>query len=107
MKSGAQPGNKNSAKKRLPWSQALKRSLTRYAAQEGEDSPNYRRGLDKVADAVVKDAANGVKEAWQELGNRLEGKPGTTVTLLGDEDKPLVHKIERLVVDDRITDTDS
>ena len=107
MNVGAQPGNRNSAKKRLPWSQALKRSLTRYAAEHGEDSPNYRRGLDKVADAVVKDAVNGVKEAWQELGNRLEGKPGTTVTLIGDEDKPLIHKVERVVLDGSTTDTDS
>ena len=89
MKRGAQPGNKNSAKKRLPWSQALKRSLTRLAAKNGEDSPNYRRGLDKVADAVVKDAVDGNKDAWMELGNRLEGKPGQTVILEGNPDKPV------------------
>ena len=86
---GAPLGNKNGAKKRLPWSQALKRSLTRLAHDNGKKSPNYRKGLDKVADAVVKDAAAGVKEAWQELGNRLEGKPGQTVILQGDEDNPL------------------
>ena len=88
-KSGAQPGNKNSAKKRLPWSQSLKRSLTRLAAENGEDSPNYRKGLDKVADAVVRDAVDGNKDAWMELGNRLEGKPGQTVELVGDADRPI------------------
>ena len=103
---GAPFGNKNSAKKRLPWSQALKRSLTRLAAANGEDSPNYRRGLDKVADAVVADAAAGNKDAWMELGNRLEGKPGQTVILQGDEDKPLVHRIERLILHDNATDKD-
>ena len=86
---GAQLGNKNAAKKRLPWSQALKRSLTRLAEKNGEDSPNYRRGLDKVADAVVKDAVDGNKDAWMELGNRLEGKPGQTVELVGDPDRPI------------------
>ncbi len=86
---GAPLGNKNGAKKRLPWSQALKRSLTRLAAKDGEDSPNYRKGLDKVADAVVRDAAKGNKDAWMELGNRLEGKPGQTVELVGDPDRPI------------------
>ena len=86
---GAPKGNKNAAKKRLPWSQALKRSLTRLADKEGEDSPNYRKGLDRVADAVVKDAAAGNKDAWMELGNRLEGKPGQTVTLAGDPENPI------------------
>lgn len=86
---GAPKGNKNAAKKRLPWSQALKRSLTRYAAQHGEDSPNYRRGLDKVADQVVQQAAEGNKDAWMELGNRLEGKPGQSVEISGPDGGPV------------------
>jgi hypothetical protein len=57
MNRGAQPGNKNAAKKRLPWQQALKRQLTRLAADEGEKKPNYRRGLDRVAKKVVDQAA--------------------------------------------------
>ena len=78
---GAPKGNQNAAKKRLPWSQALKRSLSRLAAENGEESPNYRKGLDKVADAVVKDAALGNKDAWMDLGNRLEGKPRQGIDL--------------------------
>ena len=96
---GAPKGNKNAAKKRLPWQQALKRSLTRYAAENGEESPNYRRGLDKIADQVVKDAVDGNKDAWQEIANRLEGKPGQTVTLEGNEDKPVaITAIERRIL---------
>ena len=76
---GAPKGNKNAAKKRLPWQQALKRSLTRYAAKHGEKSPNYRRGLDKVADQVVQDAVEGNKDAWMEIANRLEGKPAQEI----------------------------
>lgn len=86
---GAPLGNKNSAKKRLPWQQALKRSLTRYASEHGEDSPNYRRGLDKVADQVVRQAIEGNKDAWQEIANRIEGKPGQTVELTGELSIPL------------------
>ena len=93
---GAPFGNKNSAKKRLPWSQALKRSLTRLAADNGEDSPNYRRGLDKVADAVVRDAALGDKDAWKELGNRLEGKPGQTIDITGEISIPLSGTVKHV-----------
>ena len=106
---GAPKGNKNAAKKRLPWQQALKRSLTRYAAKHGEKSPNYRRGLDKVADQVVQDAVEGNKDAWMEIANRLEGKPAQSVTLRGDEDNPIhtVNKIERVILDGDTQDTDS
>jgi len=106
---GAPLGNKNGAKKRLPWSQALKRSLTRLAAKEGEDSPNYRRGLDRVADKVVQDAAKGSKDAWMEIANRIEGKPAQSVTLLGDADNPVqvISKIERVIIDGNTPDKDS
>ena len=104
---GAPLGNKNGAKKRLPWQQALKRALTRLAADEGEKSPNYRRGLDRVAREVVRAAADGNKDAWMEIANRLEGKPGQTVTLLGDEDQPIVQRIERHIIHDHAKDTDS
>lgn len=86
---GAPKGNKNGAKKRLPWSQALKRSLVRLAANNGEKSPNYRKGLDKVADQVIAAAADGNKDAWQEIANRIEGKVGSTVELIGNPKKPI------------------
>ncbi len=104
---GAPLGNKNGAKKRLPWSQALKRSLTRLSENEGEKKPNYRRGLDRIADNVVRQANEGNKDAWQEIANRFEGRPAVAVTISGDENKPLVHKVERVVLDGSITDTDS
>jgi len=86
---GAPKGNKNAAKKRLPWQQALKRSLTRLAEKEGEDSPNYRKGLDKVADQVVQQAAEGNKDAWQEIGLRMEGRPGQAIELSGPDRGPI------------------
>lgn len=106
---GAPLGNKNGAKKRLPWQQALKRSLTRLAAKEGEEKPNFRRGLDRIADAVVRDAKEGNKDAWMEIANRIEGKPGQTVTLVGDEENPIhtVNRIERVILDGNTPDSDS
>ena len=103
-KSGGQPGNKNAAKKRLPWSQSLKRALTRLAAKEGEESPNYRRGLDKMADQVVKDAVSGNKDAWQEIANRIEGKPAQSVTISGDEDNPVYVNLPMNYVDPKPRD---
>ena len=63
--------------------------MTRYAAEEGEDSPNYRRGLDRVANQVVKEAGAGDKYAWQVIANRSEGKPGQSVELSGEISIPL------------------
>ncbi len=88
MKSGAQPGNKN-ASKRLPWQRALTRALTRLSDKEGDESPKYRLGLDRLADKVVAQAAEGNKDAWSEVANRLEGKPGQVITVAGDPDNPV------------------
>ena len=88
---GAPLGNKNGAKKRLPWQQALKRALTRYAADDGEEKPNYRRGLDRVAKQVVQQAVAGEKDAWQEIANRLEGKPGQAIEITGAAGGPIEH----------------
>lgn len=86
---GAPKGNKNAAKKRLPWQQALKRALTRLAADDGEAKPNYRRGLDRVAKSVVAQAADGNKDAWQEIANRIEGKPVQGHEIAGPGGKPI------------------
>lgn len=91
---GAPKGNKNAAKKRLPWQQALKRALTRLAADNGEAKPNYRRGLDRVASKVVEQAAEGNKDAWQEISNRIEGKPSQAVVLTGPNDGPVSVKAQ-------------
>jgi hypothetical protein len=86
---GAPLGNKNAAKKRLPWQQALKRSLTRLSAKEGDEGPRYRKGLDRIADQVVKQALDGNKDAWMEIANRVEGKPGQSIEITGDPKKPI------------------
>ena len=88
MESGAQPGNKNStADKRLITS-ALKRVVTQ--------SPNK---LKKACEKVLADAVGGNLASLGFIADRLEGKPAQSVTLLGDEDKPLVTKVIREIVD--------
>ena len=90
MKRGAQPGNKN-ATKGTEWRQALKRALVRVVEAENDDDEiSYRRGLDIVADKFVEAASNGESWAIKELGDRLDGKPGQSVTVGGDPDNPLM-----------------
>ena len=91
-KRGGQKGNKN-AFIGNEWSKSLKRAMARHAAAEGEEQVSWRRGLDLAADKVVAAACEGQKDAWQEIANRIEGRPGQSVVLAGDEDRPLITKI--------------
>lgn len=86
--SGAQVGNKN-AFKGTEWSKSLKRAMARVSAQAGDESVSWRRGLDRVADKVVEAAGEGQKDAWQEIANRIEGRPGQSILLATDPDNPL------------------
>lgn len=67
-KVGAPVGNQNGIKNR-PWAESLKRALARAA------NGTVDKGLDKIADQVVSAAMGGEKDAWQEIANRLDGKP--------------------------------
>lgn len=61
-------GNKFAAKAK-EWEQALKRAMARKA--DGD----FRATLDEIAVVVVAKALDGDKDAWTEIGNRLDGKP--------------------------------
>ncbi len=88
MESGAQPGNTNStADKRL-----ITSALRRVVAQ----SPDK---LKKACEKVLDDAVDGNLAAFGVLADRLEGKPAQSMTLLGDEDKPLITRVERVIID--------
>jgi len=65
------------------WRKALERALAR--AVNGE--VDY--GLDRVADAVVAAAIAGDKDAWREIGDRMDGKAGHLVTVGGEASAPL------------------
>ena len=78
------PAGNQFAKKAKLWENALKRALARKAAG------NLEHGLDALADKVVSQAIDdGSKDAWQEIANRLDGKPAQSVTVGGDEENPL------------------
>jgi hypothetical protein len=82
---GAPLGNQNAAKAKR-WQDALWKALQRYST---DDVP-AGQALDKIAEKVVKDALTGSKDAWQEIGNRLDGKPAQIIG--GDPDNPLEVK---------------
>ncbi len=69
---GAPAGNQFAAKAK-EWEQALKRAMARKA--DGD----FRKTLDNIASEVVDKALAGEKEAWQEIGNRMDGKPNQSI----------------------------
>jgi hypothetical protein len=77
---GAPIGNQN-ARKAKRWQEALVKALAQYTSQDVE----MGQALHKIAVRVVQDALQGSKEAWQEIGNRLDGKPAQV--LIGDDDE--------------------
>lgn len=85
MAGGAPKGNTNAKKGKL-WRDALERALAR-AGERGDRT--VERGLDKVADTVVMQAIEGDKQAIQEIGNRIDGKPAQSVEITGDTEKPI------------------
>jgi len=89
------PKGNNNAKKGTQWRAALERALARSCKSKEK---TIDKGLDKVADMVVRSALDGNKEAWQEIANRLDGKHAQSVTLLGDEDNPQIIKIKNELV---------
>lgn len=76
----APEGNQNARKAKI-WEQAIKRALARLSNESVD------KGLDKLADQLVKAAESGDSWALLEVGNRLDGKP--TQVIAGDEDAPL------------------
>lgn len=83
---GAPLGNQNAKKARI-WTEALKRALARYSGSSVD------AGLDRLADRMVKAAAEGDEQAFaaitEKIGDRLEGKPAQSLTVGGDDENPL------------------
>ena len=92
-KRGAQLGNTNAGKGR-EWTDALRLALKTY-----KRLPDVPRGhaLRTIAHRVVAGALEGDKDSWQEIGNRLDGKPAQAIT--GADGGPLqISEIRRTVV---------
>jgi hypothetical protein len=77
-------GNRNYIKGKR-WQQALERALARLG--EGEIDV----GLNPIADKVVQAAMAGDKDAWKELGDRLDGKPAQAIT--GEDGGPVRFEV--------------
>lgn len=91
---GGQIGNKNATKEQRLITNALRRVVV--------------QNPDKLRNACIKlldDAEQGNLGAFNAITDRLEGKPAQSVTLLGDEDNPLVTKVEIVPLANK-TDTD-
>lgn len=63
------------------WRDALTRALARKGSEGGVIA-----GLDAIADQVVTAAVNGDKDAWKEIGDRMDGKPKQQTELTAGED---------------------
>lgn len=64
---GAPAGNQNATKAK-EWEQSLKRAMARKA------SGDFRKTLDDIAERVVDAALAGERDAWREIGDRIDGK---------------------------------
>lgn len=93
---GAPTGNQNAAKGRQ-WRDAINRALAKSGG-------TVDKGVVQVAQVLVEQALAGEQWAVLEIGNRLDGKPAQALIHQGDDEAPLVMKIERVIVDP--TDTD-
>lgn len=89
---GAPVGNQN-AKKAKRWQDALNKALARFESPDG--SIKAGEALDKIAETVVIQALAGSKDAWQEIGNRLDGK--VPQAIIGDSESDPISIKEILI----------
>ena len=54
--------------------------------------------LNLIADQTVKLAVSGEQWAIKEIGDRTDGKAAQSVTVSGDEERPLFTKVVRQIV---------
>lgn len=83
-------GNQN-AYKNKPWADALRRAMARFDG--GKEN-----ALNLIADQTVKAAVSGDQWAVKEIADRMDGKSAQSVTVAGDEDKPLITRVVREIV---------
>lgn len=89
---GGQPGNQNGRKAKV-WTDALKWAL------ENAEISGIERGqtLRAIATTVVTRAVGGDKDAWNEIANRLDGKPAQVIVGDADDDPVQVQGFIKLV----------
>jgi hypothetical protein len=85
---GAPVGNQNAAKSRQFYG-ALQRAIAQ------DDGKKLRAAAEKLLEM----AEAGEGWAIRELADRLDGKAAQSMTLAGDPERPLVQRIENVIVD--------
>ena len=88
---GAPKGNQNAVKDNRIWGNAIRKAVM----QRNGDK------LRTLADKLIDRAAEGDIAAMKELGDRLDGRPAQTTIVQGDNDKPLVSRIEVALVNNK------
>ena len=83
--SGAPQGNNNASKGKT-WRDALRKALIQYE----DDDIKCGQALGHIATNIIKAALNGDKDSWQEIGNRMDGRPvqGLAIDLGADVELP-------------------
>jgi len=92
MNKGGAPKGNNNAGKNKAWSDAVRKALM------AEHEPDKKK-LHKLAEKLVDMAIEGDMQAIRECGDRMDGKAQQGITLADDENKPLVCRIEQVIVD--------
>jgi hypothetical protein len=87
------PEGNNNAGKGKAWSGALRAALAQYKAKGVPEG----QALRKLAEKVVAQALEGNKDAWKEIGDRLDGKPAQAIT--GEDGGPVTVEIVRFGAD--------
>lgn len=88
LKQGAPVGNKNAAKAKA-WEGALRAALAQYQ----DDKIKQGHALRMIAETVVLRAVAGDKDAWKEIGDRLDGK--AVQPIAGEIDTNITVKVVR------------
>lgn len=90
---GAPLGNQNARKGRI-WSQAIERALAKRSRADQIEA------IDAMAEKLLALCDQGDLQALKEFGDRMEGKPAQSIAVSGDEDAPLVTRIELVALSD-------
>lgn len=80
---GAPKGSKNAARG-TEWRDAIRKAVAMFESEDVERG----QALRKIADVVVIQALSGNKDAIQEIGNRLDGKPHQSIDIGLSSDTP-------------------
>lgn len=100
---GGQPGNNNAGRGQIA-RQALEIAVRRLAASEDDEDKPIAEKISPLVDiwikAIEKAKDDGDMQALNAIMDRLDGKPGQSINLGGQEDNPLrIQEVKVTFVD--------